>query len=137
MSSPTSPPSGGQASSSSPVQPSGPLSKLDLHILPDDKEVFACHKCSEIVALQDELVSKAFNGRSGRAYLMNSTINTSLGKREERKLLTGTHTVADLHCASCDTSLGWMYIKAPNGEQRYKEGRYILEAAKIVKENNW
>ncbi|KAK4686287.1 hypothetical protein P7C73_g3838, partial [Tremellales sp. Uapishka_1] len=68
---------------------------------------------------------------------MNSTINTALGKREERKLLTGTHTVADLNCASCASSLGWMYIKAPNGEQRYKEGRYILEQAKIVKENNW
>ncbi|KAK8843478.1 hypothetical protein IAR55_007137 [Kwoniella newhampshirensis] len=130
-----------------PISSAGPSSSsddrlvttatLDLHHLPDDKPVFACQKCSEIVALQDELVSKAFNGRSGRAYLMNSTINTSLGKREDRKLLTGTHTVADLHCASCNTSLGWMYIKAPNGEQRYKEGRYILEAAKIVKENNW
>lgn len=71
---------------------------------------------------------------------MNSTINTSLGKIEERKLLwaevphrgfgerlttrsTGTHTVADLLCASCKGSLGWMYIKAPNGDQRYKEGR--------------
>ncbi|GFZ51472.1 hypothetical protein JCM24511_09239 [Saitozyma sp. JCM 24511] len=113
------------------------LSKLHLHIVPDDKPVFACHKCSEVVALQDELVSKAFNGRSGRAYLMNSTINTALGKREERKLLTGMHTVADLMCASCGSPLGWMYIRAPNGEQRYKEGRYILEAAKIVKENNW
>lgn len=30
--------------------------------------------------------------------------------------------MADLHCASCGAELGWMYIKAPNGEQRYKEG---------------
>lgn len=36
---------------------------------------------------------------------------------------TGKHTVADLHCASCDAEVGWMYIKAPNGEQRYKEGK--------------
>jgi len=113
------------------------LSNLDLHHVPDDKPVYTCLKCGVVVALQDELVSKAFTGRSGRAYLMNSTINTNLGRREERKLLTGMHTVADLHCASCDSALGWMYIKAPNGEQRYKEGRYILEAAKIVKENNW
>jgi hypothetical protein len=103
---------------------------------------------------------------------MNSTINTNLGKREERKLMwvgrggggggclevpwrgcglvrapllergpeypsrptrfplaarladprTGRHTVADLHCASCDAEVGWMYIKAPTGDQRYKEG---------------
>lgn len=87
---------------------------------------------------------------------MNSTINTHLGKREDRKLLTGLHTVADLLCSTCDTSLGWVYIKAPNGEQQYKEGesdhiearmlyfavtpfegRFILESAKIVKENGW
>ncbi|KAI9636541.1 putative yippee-like protein [Dioszegia hungarica] len=110
---------------------------LNLHYVPDDKPVFSCEKCSDTVALQDELVSKAFNGRSGRAYLFNTTINTNLGKREERKLITGMHTVADLLCASCDTSLGWMYIRAPTGDQRYKEGRYILEAAKVVKENNW
>ncbi|BEJ11822.1 hypothetical protein CspHIS471_0202820 [Cutaneotrichosporon sp. HIS471] len=115
----------------------GTLSRLDLHQLPDDKPVFACAKCSEVLALQDELVSQAFTGRSGRAYLMNSTINTNLGKREERKLITGRHTVADLHCASCDAEVGWMYIKAPTGDQRYKEGRYILEEAQIVKENNW
>ncbi|KGB76105.2 hypothetical protein CNBG_1943 [Cryptococcus deuterogattii R265] len=124
-------------SSSSPASAMPTTASLDLHYIPDDKPVFACHSCSKVVALQDELVSKAFNGRSGRAYLMNSTINTSLGKIEERKLLTGTHTVADLLCASCKGSLGWMYIKAPNGDQRYKEGRYILEAARIIKENNW
>lgn len=71
--------------------------------------------------------------------LMNTTVNTTLGKREERNLLyvlpshwrldemlidrTGTHTVADLLCAGCNAPLGWMYIKAPNGEQRYKEGK--------------
>ncbi|ORX38953.1 yippee zinc-binding/DNA-binding /Mis18, centromere assembly-domain-containing protein [Kockovaella imperatae] len=99
-----------------------PLSKLDLHHVPDDKPVFACHKCSEVIALQDELVSKAFNGRSGRAYLMNTTFNTKLGKREQRRLLTGTHTVADLHCASCNAALGWHYITAPSSDQRYKEG---------------
>lgn len=35
---------------------------------------------------------------------------------------TGKHTVADLQCAACGGDLGWMYIKAPNGDQRYKEG---------------
>ncbi|EIW66935.1 hypothetical protein TREMEDRAFT_69912 [Tremella mesenterica DSM 1558] len=108
--------------SSSVKQTTTTTSSLDSHILPDNLPVFCCQNCSEVIALQDELVSKAFNGRSGRAYLMNTTINTNLGKREERKLLTGTHTVADLLCSSCDTSLGWMYIKAPNGDQRYKEG---------------
>lgn len=66
--------------------------------------------------------------------LMNSTINTRLGKREERKLLTGLHTVADLLCATCNTSLGWVYIKAPNGEQQYKEGEWrFLSTARVMR----
>lgn len=64
----------------------------------------------------------AHAARSGS--LMNSTINTHLGTREDRTLLTGLHTVADLLCSTCETSLGWMYIKAPNGDQQYKEGEY-------------
>ena len=72
--------------SSSSAQEHETTSKLALHHLPDNAPVFACHKCSEVIvsslpvlcgqrrvttngvqALQDELVSKAFNGRSGRA----------------------------------------------------------------------
>ena len=30
-------------------------SKLDLHHLPDDKPVFACHKCSEVIASPSDL----------------------------------------------------------------------------------
>jgi hypothetical protein len=61
---------------------------------------------ADMQALQDELVSKAFTGQSGRALyadfschriftdddsLMNSTINTKLGKREERNLMYGRY----------------------------------------------
>jgi hypothetical protein len=44
-------------------------------------------------ALQDELVSKAFSGREGRALLMHSLMNVQVGKSEDRTLLTGVHTV--------------------------------------------
>ncbi|WWC97750.1 hypothetical protein V866_004636 [Kwoniella sp. B9012] len=112
-------------------------SKQDLHYLPSDQPVFSCKGCSCVIALQDELCSKGFTGGSGKAFLINSTINTNLGKKEERKLITGTHTCADLLCASCGASLGWKYLKTPTAEQKYKENRFILEQAKIVKENNW
>jgi len=39
---------------------------------------------------------------------------------------TGQHVVADLFCVSCDTLLGWMYISAPNGHEKYKEGVQII-----------
>ncbi|WWC73298.1 uncharacterized protein I206_107265 [Kwoniella pini CBS 10737] len=112
-------------------------SNQDLHYLPSNQPVFSCKNCSCVIALQDELCSKGFTGSSGTAFLMNSTINTNLGEKEERKLITGTHTCADLLCASCGTSLGWKYLKTPTAEQKYKENRYILEQARVVKENNW
>ncbi|WVW79109.1 hypothetical protein I302_101074 [Kwoniella bestiolae CBS 10118] len=111
--------------------------RQDLHYLPSDLPVFSCKECGLVIALQDELCSKGFTGGSGKAFLMNSTVNTNLGKQDERRLLTGKHTCADLLCASCGSSLGWKYIKTPTAEQKYKENRFILEQAKVVKENNW
>ena len=35
---------------------------------------------------------------------------------------TGMHTVADLSCLKCSSSLGWVYLKATDREQEYKEG---------------
>jgi hypothetical protein len=48
------------------------------------------------LALHDELVSKAFQGRHGRAYLFGHVINVSLGPKEDRMLTTGLHTVCDI-----------------------------------------
>lgn len=32
------------------------------------------------------------------------------GPKEERLLITGVHTVADIYCTSCNTVLGWKYV---------------------------
>ena len=71
--------------------------------------------------------------------------------------MTGMHTVADICCVSCNTVLGWKYVSpaclhaalssaraatqlmrcgqeaAVEESQKYKEGKYILEKAKIMK----
>lgn len=98
-----------------------------------------------------------------------------LGPREERLLITGLHTVADISCAGkerdkerelaipprrlvslkktsldlfvkkkqknlfpgCAAVLGWKYEQAFEESQRYKEGRFIVEKAKVVKEGEW
>jgi hypothetical protein len=39
---------------------------------------------------------------------------------------TGKHVVANLFCVGCDALLGWMYISAPNGHEKYKEGKLPL-----------
>jgi hypothetical protein len=49
--------------------------------------------------------------------------------------MTGLHTVADIYCCDCHGVLGWKYERAYEESQRYKEGKFIFEKAKIVKEN--
>ncbi|VDC01300.1 unnamed protein product [Peniophora sp. CBMAI 1063] len=103
----------------------------------DGRPSFSCANCSAVIALQDELISKAFSGRDGRGYLMHSATNVKLGPKEDRPLLTGVHTVADVFCLGCGDRVGWHYHKASDHSQKYKEGKYLLERERIVKENNW
>lgn len=98
---------------------------------------FLCASCGTTLALQDELISKAFSGRDGKAYLFFSILNIRSGPKEDRQLLTGLHTVADLSCATCQRSVGWSYLRAFEASQRYKEGKFILERASLHKTNNW
>ncbi|EIN11443.1 yippee-domain-containing protein [Punctularia strigosozonata HHB-11173 SS5] len=102
----------------------------------EDHPSFTCH-CSAVIALQDELVSKAFSGRDGRGYLVYSTSNLRMGKKEDRRLMTGVHTVADVYCIGCNARMGWYYVKAAELSQKYKEGKYLLEREKLIKENGW
>ncbi|KAJ7533506.1 hypothetical protein O6H91_13G052400 [Diphasiastrum complanatum] len=49
--------------------------------------------------------------------------------------MTGLHTVADISCTHCREVLGWKYERAYEASQKYKEGKYILEKAKVMKED--
>lgn len=99
--------------------------------------VYSCATCRTHTADHDEIVSKAFQGRRGRAYLFNNVVNVSLGPKEDRMLITGLHTVADIFCNVCNTNLGWKYEMAFEEGQKYKEGKYILEKANILKDGQW
>ncbi|XP_057805850.1 protein yippee-like At4g27745 isoform X2 [Salvia miltiorrhiza] len=84
--------------------------------------IYSCYKCRNHVALHDDIVSKAFQ-------------HVCSGKKEDRQMMTGLHMVADVHCADCREVLGWKYEKAYEESQKYKEGKFVLEKYKIVKEN--
>jgi hypothetical protein len=62
-------------------------------------------------------------------------INILIGPKEDRQLMTGLHTVADVYCSKCHEVLGWKYERAYEATQKYKEGKYILEKSKIMKED--
>ncbi|CAA6673652.1 unnamed protein product [Spirodela intermedia] len=55
------------------------------------------------------------------AFLFSHAMNVEVGPKEDRQLMTGLHTVADIY--SYEES------------QKYKEGKFILEKSKIMKEN--
>ncbi|KAK7851375.1 protein yippee-like [Quercus suber] len=74
-------------------------------------------------------------GKNGRAFLFSHTMNIMVGRKEDRQLMTGLHTVADVYCLDCREVLGWKYERAYEETQKYKEGKFILEKSKIVKEN--
>jgi len=68
---------------------------------------------------------------------MHSAVNVKLGRKEERPLLTGVHTVADAFCMGCNERVGWFYHRAADPSQKYKEGKYLLERERLIKENAW
>ncbi|KAI5595344.1 hypothetical protein BDE02_03G132300 [Populus trichocarpa] len=95
----------------------------------------SCCHCRNHVALHDDVISKAFQGRHGRAFLFSHALNIMVGPKEDRQLMTGLHTVADVDCSDCRGVLGWKYERAYEETQKYKEGKFILEKLNIVKEN--
>lgn len=96
-----------------------------------EESIFVCRGCVAHLTRGSELVSKDFRGRSGKAYLFNEVTNTFCGAPEDRMLITGLHTIADVFCINCSKSLGWKYVHAFEERQRYKVGKVILEAAYI------
>ncbi|CAL4929544.1 unnamed protein product [Urochloa decumbens] len=96
--------------------------------------VFRCRRCRVDAASKDAIISRDFYGHSGRAYLFDHVVNISLGPNEDRLLVTGLHTVNDIYCSCCQQILGWRYEKAYEQTQKYKEGKYILERARMVKD---
>ncbi|KAG2239851.1 hypothetical protein Bca52824_091377 [Brassica carinata] len=64
--------------------------------------LYSCCNCRNHVGLHDDIISKAFQGRTGRAFLFSHAMNIVVGPKEDRNLLTGLHTVADISCADCN-----------------------------------
>lgn len=97
--------------------------------------LFTCNSCDTVLTNKNELISTRFTGATGRAFLFNKVVNLKMSEVMDRVMLTGRHMVRDVFCKNCDAKLGWMYEFATDDNQRYKEGRVILERA-LVQECN-
>ncbi|XP_033103017.1 protein yippee-like 5 [Anneissia japonica] len=94
--------------------------------------LFSCANCDTILTNRSELISTRFTGATGRAFLFNKVVNLGFSEVQDRVMLTGRHMVRDVSCKKCDAKLGWIYEFATEENQRYKEGRVILERALIT-----
>lgn len=63
---------------------------------------------------------------------MLDRVNITAGRSEERLMITGLHTVADIFCVNCGSNVGWKYEAAHEKSQKYKEGKFILERFKVT-----
>ncbi|KAG6412761.1 hypothetical protein SASPL_125447 [Salvia splendens] len=88
-----------------------------------------------VIGYATSRVISMYQGRHGRAFLFSHAMNVAVGAKEDRNLMTGLHTVADISCVDCSEVLGWKYERAFEASQKYKEGKFIFEKSKIVKEN--
>ncbi|XP_030447325.1 protein yippee-like [Syzygium oleosum] len=95
-------------------------------------KIYSCRHCKTHLALVEDVYSKSFHCRHGRAYLFNKVVNVSTGETEERMMMTGMHTVADIFCVGCGAIVGWTYETAHEKGQKYKEGKSVLERIKLV-----
>eukprot|EP00158_Paraphelidium_tribonemae_P000978 Partr_v1_DN23781_c0_g1_i4_m52801 putative Yippee-like len=95
------------------------------------KCIIECQRCSTHLSVAEDIISKQFHGNFGQAYLMNAVINIYEGPGQDRQMATGLHLVHTIYCKTCENILGWRYEKAYDSTQKYKEGKYVLEATHI------
>ncbi|KAK4271590.1 hypothetical protein QN277_020264 [Acacia crassicarpa] len=93
---------------------------------------YRCRHCDAPLALAEDVISRSFNCRRGRAYLFSNVVNISLGPQEERMMISGMHTVEEIFCCCCGQILGWKYVMAHDKNERYKEGKFVLERWRIA-----
>ncbi|KAL9225423.1 hypothetical protein vseg_001352 [Gypsophila vaccaria] len=98
-----------------------------------ESKVYSCNNCLNPIAFSKDLLSKAFVAKSGRAAMFGKTMNVTVGEKILKQLMTGQFTVGEIYCAKCGQVLGWKYFQAHEQKQAYKEGKFILELAKLVK----
>jgi len=122
--------------------------------LSSDTKVYGCKECKTHFSTQEDILSRVscvaqllsslhthtdillslqnFRGQHGKAYLFDNVVNIILGDPAERSMTTGKHVVRDINCRQCKAIVGWKYDKAYEPAEKYKEGKFILEAELLL-----
>lgn len=108
----------------------------DAMVYLDGQQVYTCAQCRTHLTSHDDIISKSFHGRNGRAYLFDACVNVTIGKAEDRILITGLHSVCDIFCKRCKIMVGWTYARAYEASQKYKEKKFIIEKINLHMEES-
>ncbi|KAL6980693.1 hypothetical protein U1Q18_022330 [Sarracenia purpurea var. burkii] len=91
-----------------------------LFVITLEGKMYSCKHCRTHLAICEDIVSKSFHCRHGKAYLFNKVrVNVTVGEIEERQMMTGMHTVADIFCVGCGSIVGWKYVRAKAGDSKH------------------
>ncbi|ERF72075.1 Proteim yippee-like 3 [Endocarpon pusillum Z07020] len=101
---------------------------LAYNVYLDSTKIFGCKNCKTHLANYDDIISRNFRGQHGKAFLFSSVVNIKAAEAMERNMTTGRHVVRDIICRQCNETVGWKYDKAYEANEKYKEGKFILEA---------
>jgi Fe-S-cluster-containing dehydrogenase component len=101
---------------------------LSYNIYLNSSRIYGCKNCKTHLSNHDDILSRNFRGQHGKAYLFDTVVNVTESDPNERNMTTGRHIVRDIHCRQCKETVGWKYDKAYEASEKYKEGKFILEA---------
>lgn len=101
---------------------------LTYNIYLNSSRIYGCKNCKTHLSNHDDILSRNFRGQHGKAYLFDTVVNVTESDPNERNMTTGRHIVRDIHCTQCKETVGWKYDKAYEASEKYKEGKFILEA---------
>ena len=60
------------------------MGRLFKRFIPEKEEIYSCKTCNTHLSSKNQIISKSFHGRGGRAFLVEEVINVYLGPDETR-----------------------------------------------------
>ncbi|KAI9795184.1 MAG: hypothetical protein M1816_000206 [Peltula sp. TS41687] len=101
---------------------------LAYNVYLNSNRIYGCKNCKTHLSNHDDILSRNFRGQHGKAFLFDNVVNIAAAEPVDRNMTTGRHIVRDIACKQCQATVGWKYDKAFEATEKYKEGKYILEA---------
>lgn len=98
----------------------------------EDPTKYVC-RCGAHICTPDGLIWEGFMGENEPALLFQEVVNlmADADSQRQEKLSTGTYTIVNVKCRSCQRIMGWKYLWSENFEYKYKEGTFLLSVAAL------